>query len=95
MHLSVTVREQGRYPLQAVAPELLPLEGGGAALSSPMPATAANKQSLFISASFAGALRHMKAHACNRMLDWLTIREPFGFSGPAADNAGAAVPFLR
>ena len=62
MHLSVTVREHGGYPLHAVAaPEPLPPEGGGAALTSPAPATAANKQSLFISASFVGASRRVKA----------------------------------
>jgi hypothetical protein len=44
MHLSVTVREHGGYPLHAAAaPEPLSPEGGGAALTSPMPATAANK----------------------------------------------------
>jgi hypothetical protein len=62
MHLSVTVREHGGYPLNVVAvSEPLPPEGGGAALTRPIPATAANKQSLFISASFAGASRRVYA----------------------------------
>jgi hypothetical protein len=44
MHLSVTVREHGGYALHVVAaPEPLLPEGGGAALTSPMPASAANK----------------------------------------------------